>query len=246
VHVLTGTSGYSYTPWKGRFYPAKLPATKMLSYYAERFPTVEINNTFYRMPKPEQFEKWSAETPPGFAFAVKAPRRITHEKRLADAADETRRLFAAAAALGDKLGPVLFQLPPFLRKDLPRLEAFLATLAEIAPAARAAFEFRHESWFADDVFAALRARNAALCIADAEDFSVPLVATATWGYLRLRRQDYEDGALQAWADRLRGQPWDTAWVYFKHEEDGLGPKLAARMAQLARAPLRESVAPGQD
>lgn len=234
MRVLIGTSGYSYAPWKGVFYPEKLPAAKMLAFYASRLATVELNATFYRMPKPEQLARWAAETPAGFVFALKSPRRITHEKRLADAEDAVRRLDEGARALGDRRGPVLFQLPPFLRKDLPRLEAFLALLGEAAPELRAAFEFRHASWFGDDVLGALRARGAALCVAESEELATPVEATAAWGYLRLRRQDYEQADLETWAERLRAQPWTEAFVYFKHEDEGRGPALAARLVELVR------------
>src|SRR3954453_2257927 len=181
----------------------------MLAYYAERLPAVEINNTFYRMPSADLLQRWAAETPAQFAFALKSPRRITHERRLADAEDSVRRFYETAAALGDKRGPVLFQLPPNLRKELPKLEAFLALLDAVTPDHRAAFEFRHESWFSDDVFAALRAHRAALCIAEAADLSTPDEAAGGWGYLRLRRQDYGQAKLAAWADRLRslGERW---------------------------------------
>ena len=227
MQVLTGTSGFSYTAWRGSFYPEKLAEAKMLAYYAERLRTVEINNSFYRMPSPEALGKWAAETPPSFHFALKSPRRITHEKKLADVGDSLQRLEQAARTLGDKLGPILFQLPPFLRKDLPRLDDFLAAL----PAGlRAAMEFRHESWFSDDVYDRLRARGAALCIAESEDLATPTVATAGWGYLRLRRQDYDRAAVAAWAERIRAQPWDIAYVFFKHEDEGRGPALATDLA----------------
>jgi uncharacterized protein YecE (DUF72 family) len=239
VHLLVGTSGYSYAPWKGSFYPEKMPAAKMLAYYAERLPAVEINNTFYRMPSADLLGRWAAETPPGFFFALKSPRRITHERRLVDVDDSVRRFFETAAALGAKNGPVLFQLPPNARKDVPRLEAFLALLGSVAPTARAAFEFRHPSWFDDDVYSALRAGGAALCIAEGEDLATPLEATAPWGYLRLRRQDYDDAAIGQWADRLRelAGRWDTAYFFFKHEDEGRGPALARRLRELmAQAP----------
>jgi uncharacterized protein YecE (DUF72 family) len=232
VRVLAGTSGYSYAPWKGVFYPEKLPAAKMLGYYAGRLPTVEINNTFYRMPNAELVGRWAQEVPEGFSFALKAPRRITHERRLADADEAVKQLFATAAALGGKLGPVLFQLPPFLRKDVGRLESFLATLRALAPDARAAFEFRHESWFDEEVFTALRNQNAALVISESEKIEAPLVATADWGYLRLRREDYVDADLARWANHLKSQPWQHAFVYFKHEDAGIGPKLAAKFTSL--------------
>jgi uncharacterized protein YecE (DUF72 family) len=187
---------------------------------------VEINNTFYRMPAPEMLRKWAAETPTAFRFALKSPRRITHEKRLAGVGDDLGWLFKSGAELGDKLGPVLFQLPPNFRKDVAKLDAFLAAL----PAgARAALEFRHESWFSNDVYDALRARAAALCIAESEDLATPLEATAPWGYLRLRRQDYNEGDVIAWAGRIRSQGWSTAYVFFKHEDEGKGPRLAAQL-----------------
>ena len=234
MRVLVGTSGYSYAPWKGSFYPEKLPAAKMLPYYAERLPTVEINNTFYRMPSADLLQRWAAETPAGFSFALKSPKRITHDRRLADVDDAVRRFYEIAAVLGPKCGPVLFQLPPNMRKDLPRLEAFLALLRAVAPDGKPAFEFRHTSWFADDVYAALRTHRAALCIAEAEDLATPFEATAPWGYLRLRRQDYDDAALAGWAERLRAQSsaWSDAYVFFKHEDEGKGPKLAAQMVAL--------------
>lgn len=226
MQTLVGTSGYSYAPWKGSFYPEKLPAARMLGYYAERFPTVEINNTFYRMPAPELLRKWAAETPTTFRFALKSPRRITHERRLADVADSLALLFRASAELGDKLGPVLFQLPPNFKKDVPRLDLFLAGL----PAgARAALEFRHESWFAPEVYEVLRARRAALCVAEDEDLATPLEATADWGYLRLRRQDYGEAEVSEWARRIRAQAWSDAYIFFKHEDEGKGPKLAAQL-----------------
>jgi uncharacterized protein YecE (DUF72 family) len=234
VRVLVGTSGYSYAPWKGSFYPEKLPAAKMLAFYATKLPTVEINNTFYRMPAAEMLQRWASETPEAFSFVLKSPKRITHEKRLLDTGDTVKRFYETAAALGAKLGPALFQLPPNLKKDLPRLETFLAQLRELAPQARPAFEFRHASWFADDVYAALRAHRAALCIAEDEELATPFEATADWGYLRLRRQDYDDAALATWAERLRerGAGWSEAHVFFKHEDEGKGPKLAASMIAL--------------
>ncbi len=226
MHVLAGTSGFSYKEWKGSFYPEDLPAEEMLAHYAARLPAVEINNTFYRMPKPALLESWAAQVAPEFRFVLKASQRITHHKRLKEAGEEVAYFFRTAATLGERLGPALFQLPPNLKKDLPRLEAFLAVLPE---GARAAFEFRHASWFEEDVYEALRARGAALCIAEDEDLATPLLATAGWGYLRLRRQDYDDAAVAAWAEKVRGQPWSEAYVFFKHEEAGAGPKLAAKM-----------------
>jgi uncharacterized protein YecE (DUF72 family) len=234
MRTFIGTSGFSYAPWRGSFYPEKLPAGRMLSYYAERLDAVEINNTFYRMPSADALAKWAAETPAGFRFALKSPRRITHERRLADVADSLTRLHEVATTLGERLGPVLFQLPPFLRKDVPLLSAFAAQL----PAGmRAAVEFRHASWFVPEVYDVLRARDAALCLAESEDLATPVEATATWGYLRLRRQDYGEPELGAWAERARAQStvWQECYVFFKHEDEGKGPKLAARFRELLAA-----------
>ena len=234
MRLLVGTSGFSYKAWKGSFYPVDLPAAQMLGYYAGRLPAVEINNTFYRMPGPELLEKWAAEVPQTFTFALKAPQRITHRKRLRGSAEDVAYFFAAAAALGPRLGASLFQLPPYLRKDLPLLQEFLALL----PAdRRVAFEFRHESWFADDVYDALRARGAALCVSDTgeEGRPAPLVPTAAWGYLRLRRPDYGDAELTAWAGQLRAQPWSEAFVFFKHEEEGKGAALATALLRRFQA-----------
>ena len=227
--LLAGTSGFSYSEWKGNFYPAKLPAGEMLRYYAGCFPTVEINNTFYRMPADSMLSRWADEVPPRFSFTLKAPQRITHHKRLREAQSDVSVFLQRAAILGDKLGPVLFQLPPVQRKDLPRLEDFLALLP--AEGVRYAFEFRHASWEDDAVYAALRARGVMTCVADTDRGETPLVATADWGYLRLRRTHYDDGELRAWAERVAAQPWDRAQVYFKHEDQGLGPQFARRFMQ---------------
>jgi uncharacterized protein YecE (DUF72 family) len=234
VETFIGTSGFSYPAWRGSFYPEKLPAKKMLDFYASRLRTVEINNTFYRMPKAEALRAWAETTPPGFLFAPKAPQQITHRQKLVGSGDTVTYFFQILAAFGDKLGPALFQLPPFLRKDLPRLVDFLAALP---PGARAAFEFRHASWFDDAVYEALRARGAALCIAEADDLATPLVATADWGYLRLRRTDYDDAGVAAWAARLREKAadWTAAYVYFKHEDAGHGPRLAEQLGRILEA-----------
>jgi uncharacterized protein YecE (DUF72 family) len=229
VILLAGTSGYSYAPWKGTFYPEKLPAAKMLGYYATRLPTVEINNTFYRMPRRDSLASWGEGVPAPFRFALKAPRRITHERRLASVEDAVENLFSESTVLGEKLGPVLFQLPPNFRNDLPRLESFLALVRGRFPAAQPAFEFRHESWFVPEVYAALERQGAALCISDSEELATPLEATARWGYLRLRRQDYDDAAIASWAERIAAQPWNEAFVFFKHEDEGKGPRLAEQL-----------------
>ena len=228
MNVRVGTSGYSYTPWKGSFYPEDLKSADMLRYYAEHFPTVEINNTFYRMPSATTIEHWAAETPASFSFALKAPRRLSHEKRLQDA-EAAAYFFSTSALLAERLGPTLFQLPPFFRKDVGRLSDFLAKVPE---GRRVAFEFRHATWFDDEVYGALRAKGAALCLADTDETPVSrLVATADWGYLRLRRVAYDDAALDTWAQRVRDQPWKEAWVFFKHEEAGTGPKLARQLIE---------------
>jgi uncharacterized protein YecE (DUF72 family) len=214
---MAGASGYSFKEWKGHFYPADIKPEGMLAWYAERLPTVEINNTFYQMPKVAVLENWAASTPAGFRFAIKASRRITHMARLkADsAADSVNYLYKNLAALGAKRGPVLFQLPPFMKKDLPRLEEFLKLL----PAEHgAAFEFRNDTWFSDDVYAALKVAGASLCHSEREDNAPPpLVETAPWGYVRLRLESYSDGDLQAWAQRLATTGWRQIHVYFMHE-----------------------------
>jgi len=230
VKLRAGTSGYSYKEWKGNFYPADLAATKMLRYYAERLSTVEINNTFYRMPSEKLLADWSAQVPDGFAFVLKVPRRITHDKRLKNAGDDVAYLLKTAAVLGKKRGPFLFQLPPFFRKDLAGLSDFLGLLPDDS---QSAFEFRHQSWFDDEVLTVLRAHNASLCVADAEtELSIPFVATASWGYVRLRRPDYTDADLREWAKRIQEQPWKEAFVFFKHEEAGKGPQFATRFLEI--------------
>jgi uncharacterized protein YecE (DUF72 family) len=235
IHV--GTSGYSYPEWRGRFYPADLEPAAMLAWYAERFGTVEINATFYRMPTEGVVAGWAAATPASFVFTLKAPQRITHMKRLLDVDDPLRRFAEVAATLGDRLGPLLFQLPPNFRKDTGRLSQLLV---QLPPARRAAFEFRHASWFADDVYEVLRAHDAALCIADTEAGTTPEVATASWGYLRLRDAGYDDAELDRWAASVQRPEWRDAFVYFKHEDEARGPELAQRL--LARLPLRPPLA----
>ena len=230
MNLYAGTSGYSYKEWKGTFYPDDLPANGMLHYYGERFRSVEINNTFYRMPKASVLEAWAQEVPADFKFVLKASQRITHMQRLKDAGDSVSYLLKVAAALKERLGPLLFQLPPYLKADVPRLREFLALLP---PDRRAAFEFRHQSWFVEEVFGLLREHQAALCIAEAEgDLEVPFVSTADWGYLRLRRPDYGDAELKAWVERVRQQDWRDTFVFFKHEDEGMGPKMAKRFLEL--------------
>jgi uncharacterized protein YecE (DUF72 family) len=233
VNVRVGTSGYSYPEWKGNFYPEKIAAKDMLSFYAGRFPTVEINNTFYRMPKEALLSGWAAQVPESFTFVLKASQRITHIQRLKESGELLTYLFRVSATLGSRLGPLLFQLPPNFRKDVPRLASFFQQMPERR---RVAFEFRHASWFDDETFGTLRANGAALCVADTgEEPVAPLVATTDWGYLRLRREDFADGELRDWARRIREQPWSDAFVFLKHEEEGRGPKLEARLMEILQA-----------
>jgi uncharacterized protein YecE (DUF72 family) len=224
--VAVGTSGYSYKEWKPSFYPKELKPPQMLTFYGERFPTVEINNTFYQMPKAETLEAQAAQVPPAFTFAFKAPGRITHQKRMKDVAEPVQHLWETVAVLGARLGPVLYGLPPNMKKDVGRLAAVLA----MTPAGRrVAVEFRHESWFDDETYDVLRAAGAALCIADAPDFTVPFVATAPWGYVRLRKVDYDAAEIASWAAKVRGAGWSDAVVYFKHEDTGSAPVLAEQL-----------------
>jgi uncharacterized protein YecE (DUF72 family) len=202
----------------------------MLSFYARHFRTVEINNTFYRPPTAQLLGAWAGQVGPDFRFVLKAPQEITHVKRLAGAEATTAALVETAAALEERLGALLFQLPPNFKKDAPRLRDFLAALP---PTCRTAFEFRHASWFTDDVFAMLREHEATLCVADAEDdLEVPFISTAPWGYLRLRRPDYDETTLTEWADRMRAQNWRECFVFFKHEDAGTGPQFATRLLNL--------------
>ena len=233
MKLWVGTSGYSYKAWLGSFYPERLAAKEMLRFYASRLPSVEINNTFYRLPKASVLRSWAEQVPPDFRFVLKAPQRITHMKRLKDAGSEVDYLFRVATVLAGNTGAILFQLPPHLQKDIERLKNFLAVLPK-EPAV--AFEFRHPSWFDHEVFATLREHNRALCIADMEESeSSNLVPTATWGYLRLRRPAYSGADLSSWKERIFSQPWDHAYVFFKHEDEGIGPRLAAEFLELPRA-----------
>lgn len=232
MNLHVGTSGYSYKEWKGSFYPEKIPAKDMLRYYAERLHTVEINATFYRMPQASMLENWKAQVPETFRFSLKASQRITHFKRLKETEAETKYFLDTAAALGPQLGVVLFQLPPNMKKDLPRLETFLAQLPAATPAA---FEFRHPEWFDDDVLALLRSHNRPLVVSDTDDMpTVHIDKTADWGYLRLRRVNYSEENLVAWVERIRAQDWKETFVFFKHEDEGTGPKLAAQFLKLTQ------------
>ena len=232
---FVGTSGYSYPAWKGSFYPEDLSSGEMLRHYGTRLNAVEINNTFYRLPKPDVLRSWAGQVPQDFRFVIKASRRITHFTRLGpESADPTDFLLRSLGEIEARLGAVLFQLPPNLKLDLPRLEAFLERLPEGFPAA---FEFRHPSWDDTGVLDALARRGAALVHADTEDAEeeTPVHATADWGYVRLRRPDYDDGALERWAERLASAGWKRAFVFFKHEDEGVGPRLAEAFRAVAEA-----------
>jgi uncharacterized protein YecE (DUF72 family) len=228
--IWIGTSGYNYPEWKGSFYPSDLPAARMLPFYGERFSTVEINYTFYRMPNAKLVTGWAALVPSHFRFTLKAPRRITHDRRLKDVADAVRGFCEVAAELGPRLGALLFQLPPNFKKDLAVLDAFLDVLP---PRVVGAFEFRHDSWLDEEVYARLRDRNLALCIADSEKRSTPVIATADYAYLRLRDEGYTEADIAEWADRAREleSKCTDVYVYFKHEEEGKGPYFGELLQQ---------------
>ena len=223
--IWVGTSGYNYPEWKGSFYPATLPAAKMLPYYAARFPTVEINYTFYRMPTEKLVSGWAAQTPSPYRLTLKAPRRITHDSRLRNCGELVKAFCAAAGTLGDKLGALLFQLPPNAKKDVALLDAFLD---DLPPKVCAAFEFRHASWLDDEIFDHLAARNLALCVADSEKMSAPVRVTAEYAYFRLRDEGYTPDDIARWADTIARATSGCrdVFVYFKHEEEGKGPQLA--------------------
>ena len=222
MKILAGTSGYAFREWKGAFYPKELKDDGMLGYYASKFPAVEINNTFYRLPREKVLLEWAAQVPENFTFAIKASQRITHHARLKEgSADLVDFLLRNTATLGAKLGPILFQLPPNLKKDTNRFCAFLGLLP---PDRRYTFEFRHESWFDDEIFDAMRERDIAMCVIEQAEFRSPVVETASWGYLRLHRLDYDEAAVVEWAKRVTGQAWKEAYVFFKHDEGaGSGP-----------------------
>jgi uncharacterized protein YecE (DUF72 family) len=227
--LLTGTSGFSYKEWKGSFYPEDLPASAMLRFYGERFSTVEINNSFFRVPSESVLRQWADEVPAHFTFAFKAPQQITHRKRLREIDESVAYFSGVVRTLRNRLGPILFQLPPNLKNDIPRLSGLLETLPQDL---RVAIEFRHPSWFVDEVFALLRSRDVALCVAHGMEHDTPLVATATWGYLRLRFVEYTRRDLGEWVEFVAQQQWSDAHVYFKHEDTGTGPALAHRFEEM--------------
>jgi uncharacterized protein YecE (DUF72 family) len=224
--IWIGTSGYSYPEWKGSFYPKDLPTKKMLSYYAERFNTVEINNTFYKIPAVGLVENWLKEVPSTFKFTFKAPQKITHHQRLKECEDLVKMFCEVVATAGSQFGMILFQLPPNLKKDLGRLENFLKVLPKGMPAA---FEFRHESWFDGEIFNILKAHGVALCIADSEKIKTPVVATSDFGYFRLRDEGYTESDIRRWVDEVKKGKRKEVFVYFKHEEEGKGPEFANLM-----------------
>jgi uncharacterized protein YecE (DUF72 family) len=238
VKIHVGTSGYSYKEWKGKFYPDHISPKEMLSFYSRHFDTVEINNTFYRMPKQDLLLGWAEQVPVGFRFALKASQVITHIKRLKGIEADAAYLMETVAVLGEKLGPVLFQLPGNFAKDAGRLKGLL----NLIPRAAAAFEFRHPSWFTDEIFNFLREHRCALCVSDAEPPALPpeVINTAPWGYLRLRRPGYADADLAQWQARIAGQGWEKAYVFFKHEDEAAGPALADRFRSLADRASRKA------
>lgn len=224
--IWIGTSGFQYPEWKGTFYPEKFSPKKMLSFYGERFNTTEINYTFRRIPSETTLKNWSAETPAQFRFSLKAPQLITHIKQLRECESVLQHFSDVAQTLGSKLGPILFQLPPSFRSDVPLLRDFLGNLP---PKMKAAFEFRHESWFGDDTLSALRSRNAALCVADSEKLHTPVEITADFAYVRLRDEGYQASDVERWAAVIRKFAVQNSYVYFKHEERGLGPEFANQL-----------------
>ncbi len=232
MKFFVGTSGYAYKEWKEHFYPKDIAPADMLKYYAGTFNAVEINNTFYRMPRESVVANWSEQVPSGFSFVLKATRRITHLKRLKDVSAELDYFLQATSELRKKLGPILVQLPPNFKKDLPRLEEFLK---QIPKRFRTAMEFRHASWFDDEVYAVLETSGAALVVSDSAEEAPAVTSTARWGYLRLRREAYEDHDLEGWVTRIRDNGWQEVFVFFKHEDEGTGPRLGKRFLEMVRA-----------
>jgi uncharacterized protein YecE (DUF72 family) len=229
MDTFVGTSGFSYPAWKGSFYPKEIKTDQMLRYYAERFTGVEINNTFYRMPKRDMLAAWPSQVPDTFRFVLKASQKITHMRRLKDVSNEVAYFIETASVLGPQLGPILFQLHPTMKKDLARLIEFL----DLVPShVRVALEFRHQSWYEQDVYDALSVHNAALCVSETDEEASPAVRTSDWGYLRLRRSDYDDPALSRWNEQIERQGWQRAYVFFKHEDEARGPVFATRYIEL--------------
>lgn len=239
MQIHAGTSGFAYKEWKGSFYPSDLKDGDMLSFYGRRFDAVEINNTFYRMPSASVLEGWSEQVPADFSFILKASRRITHQKKLRDVADDVAYLYGVSEVLGPRLGPILFQLPPYLKKDLALLDDFLAVIPE---GKRAALEVRSGSWLEDDVYDRLKGKGVALVVSDTAEEKTPdavVVATADWGYARLRRVEYTEAGLAEWLDRFQEAGWTELFAFFKHEDEGTGPELARRFLRMAGIPPRD-------
>jgi uncharacterized protein YecE (DUF72 family) len=229
TNLRIGTSGFGYREWLGKFYPPGLSPKEMLPFYAERFSTVEINSTFYRMPALSVLESWMSQVQQDFIFTFKAPGLITHRKRLRSAGEETAAFTARISVLGHNTGPTLFLLPANLPCNIPLLGDFLDEIAHL----RIAFEFRHPSWFNDGVFSLLRDHDCAMCISDRDGVPPPpVVATTDFGYARLRRSGYTDEQLQEWKKRISEQGWKEAFVYFRHEETATGPVFARRMMEV--------------
>lgn len=230
MKIIVGTSGYGYREWKGKFYPEKISSKEMLRYYSERLAAVEINNTFYRMPKESVLSSWAEQVPRDFVFAIKAPQVITHLKQLRNVREETEYFFGALSALGGKLGPVLFQFPKSFRADRPALEDFLTLIpGDIS----CAFEFRNPSWLTSEILKLLRGKGCSLCVADTDENPADeIIGTAPWGYLRLRRSDYADTDMKRWAEKILSQKWKKAFVFFKHEEEARGPEMAMRFREM--------------
>jgi len=238
MKIFIGTSGYGYPEWKGKFYPAKIKPNEMLSFYAERLKTVEINNTFYHMPTQNLLTSWAKQVPADFVFAIKAPQVITHLKRLRNVGEETEYLFSVLSVLDRKLGPVLFQFPKSFHADRSALTKFL----DLFPGKMScAFEFRNHSWFDDEILALLREKECSLCLADTdENPAAEIISTAKWGYLRLRRSAYTDDDLSEWIERIFSQKWERSFVYFKHEGEATAPGMAKRFQELAVSMAKES------
>jgi len=230
MRLLSGTSGFAYKEWKGSFYPEQLPVAGMLPFYAQHFDSVEINSTFYRMPSPALLQAWAAQVPAHFRFVLKASQRITHQKRLKEVAEEWGYFSRTADTLGERLGAILVQLPPNFKQDAERLDTFLSLVPETQ---RVAVEFRHPSWLNEQTYEVLRRNRAALCVAHGEQAeTAPVLATTDWGYARLRNVEYSRAELEEWAQRLKAQPWQELYAFFKHEDAGTGPRLAREFSEV--------------
>jgi uncharacterized protein YecE (DUF72 family) len=232
MNLYCGTSGFSYKEWKGNFYPEKINGNEMLPFYSQRLSAVEINNTFYRMPRESVLQEWAAQTNPDFKFSIKASQKITHFKRLKETDDECAYLFKNVRALQDKFGCILFQLPPNLKKDMDRLEKFLSL---IPGDIKSAFEFRHESWLDNETYNMLDKHKCAIVLTETDEQpEAEFIKTAPWTYLRLRRTHYSDEELTIRVKEVSNQDWDEVFVFFKHEEEGTGPALATKFMELMR------------